>query len=128
MGKIKKALIEVAITFMGGVDGLVGMAIDWFNSAVLSKIEDKEECAAYCSDVENFALFLDGVFQRHKQWLSDERREALVAIINALREIATALKDAHFSQEEVKAISEKAKLAVAAWKKSGDAKKAAQAQ
>jgi len=124
---MKKLIGKFALKMFGGLDGIVEMlggvssliewAIEWFNEHVLQKIKDKEEFAAYAEDVEQFGFFLDGVFTRHQKWMSEEKRDALVATINAVRELAVALKDAEVSKEEVDAIVDKIVEAVEAWKK-----------
>lgn len=113
---MKNWLIKTAINLMGGVEGLVEFVLDWFNANVLAKIKDAEEFAAYASDVECFAEYLDGVFNRHQKWMSEARRSALVATINAVREMAMSLKDCKVEKSELDAIVDKVVAAIKAWK------------
>lgn len=112
---MKKWLVKKAINLMGGVEGIVEMLLEWFNEKVLQRIKDKDEFAAYAADVEAFATFLDGVFERHTKWMSEARKDALVATINAVRELAAALKDANVTKDELDAIVDKVKEAVDKW-------------
>ncbi len=101
----------------GGVAGVVEYLLELFNEQVLARIKDKEEFAAYAEDVAAFASFLDGVFGRHEKWMSEEKRAAFTATINAIRELAEALKDANVTPEELDAVVDKVEEAVEAWKK-----------
>lgn len=112
---MKKWLIGKCFNLLGGVSGLVEMALEWFNNSVLAKITDKDEFAAYAEDVAAFAFFLDGVLNRHQKWMSEEKRAALVATINAVNELAVALKDAKVEKSELDAIVDRVKAAIDAW-------------
>jgi len=108
--------IDGIVEMLGGVESLVEWALNWFNENVLAKIKDAEEFAAYAADVEAFATFLDGVFQRHQKWMGDARRAALTATIDAVRELATSLKDCKVEKAELDAIVDKVVAAIKAWK------------
>lgn len=115
---MKNWLIKSAINLMGGIDGIVEFALEWFNANVLAKITDKAEFAAYAEDVAAFGFFLDGCLNRHGAWMSDARRAALVSTINAVNELAASLKDAKLEKAEVDAIIDKVVAAIKAWKES----------
>jgi len=100
----------------GGVAGLIEYLLDLFNDQVLAKVKDKEEFAAYAEDVAQFVFFLDGVMNRHTKWMSDAKRAAFSATINAVKELADALKDCKFEASELDAVIEKIKAAIEAWK------------
>lgn len=114
---MKTWLAKTALSLMGGISGLVEMIINWFNESVLQKIKDKEEFAAYAEDVSQFAYFLDGVFTRHEKWMSEAKRSALVATINAVRDLAAALKDCKVTKEEIDALIDVITACIEAWKK-----------
>lgn len=108
--------VEGLIETIGGIDEIVQIALDWFNEKVLAKITDKEEFAAYAEDVAQFGFFLDGVFTRHQKWMSEAKRAALVATINAVNELAAALKDCRLEKSEIDALIDKIVAAIKAWK------------
>lgn len=114
--KISKLMLVIKAC-QNGVTGVLGYLLEVFNEQVLARIEDKDEFAAYAGDVAAVASFLDGVFGRHEKWMGEAKRPAFSATINAIRELADALKDATVTEDELDAVVGKVKDAVEAWKR-----------
>ena len=114
---MKTWLVSKLFSLFGGVTTIIEYALEWFNTKVLAKITDAEEYTAYCTDVIEFGVYLDGVFNRHQKWMSEAKREASAATINAIKELASALQDRTLTKEEVDSIVDKVIACIEAWKK-----------
>lgn len=113
---MKSFLLTTAIKLLGGIDGIVELAINWFNDNVLAKIKDKTEFAAYAEDVAAFGFFLDGVMNRHVAWMSDEKRAAFAKTITAVDTLAKSLADCKVERQEIDALIDAVSAAIKAWK------------
>lgn len=102
--------------FFGDVATLLMWAVDWFNVSVLQKIKDPEEANLYCKDVKDFSFFLRSVLTRHSRWMTEGKRKAFLAVIDAVDCLAAALEDLNISKEELASLVECVRKAIRAWK------------
>ena len=109
--------LKLGITFLfGDVTTLLVWAVDWFNTSVLQKIKDPEEASLYCKDVKDFAFFLRSVLARHSSWMTEAKRKAFIAVIDAVDCLAAALEDLNISKEELTRLVDLVRKAIKAWK------------
>lgn len=111
----QKLKLGVAFLF-GDVTTLLMWAVDWFNASVLQKIKDPEEANLYCKDAKDFAFFLRSVLTRHSSWMTEAKRKAFLAVIDAVDCLAAALEDLKVTRGELTALVELVRKAIKAWR------------
>lgn len=111
---MKKWFAKWVFNLAGGVPGVVEFSLSWFNDDVLSKVNGAE-AAVYCKDVREFGQFLNGVFDRHSEWMSEGRRALAKSLTDAVSALAGALEDSKVDAEELDVIVQKVKDCYAAW-------------
>lgn len=99
----------------GDMADVVGWALGWFNDSVLQRIENKEEANLYCKDVKDFASFLRSVLSRHSGWMTEAKRRAFLAVIDAVDCLAAALEDMNVTRDELDALVKTVRTAIAKW-------------
>lgn len=100
----------------GDMADVIGWALGWFNASVLGKIKSPEEAGLYCKDVKDFAFFLRSVLARHSGWMAEAKRNAFLAVIDAVDCLAAALEDLNVSKEELTDLVKRVRKAIKAWK------------
>lgn len=109
--------IKLGYAFMfGDMADVAGWSLGWFNDNVLQKIRNKEEASLYCKDVQDFAFFLRSVLARHTSWMTEAKRKAFLAVVDAVDCLAAALEDLKVTREELTALVGHVRAAVKAWK------------
>lgn len=109
--------LKLLRTFVfGDMADVVGWALGWFNDNVLQKIENLREANFYCKDVRDFSFFLRSVLTRHSAWMTEAKRKAFLAVIDAVDCLAAALEDLKVTQEELACLVEFVRKAIRAWK------------
>ena len=108
--------VKMGFAALFGGTSLVKAILDWFNVKVLSRISDPDEAKCYSEDVADFCTFVKQVLNRHKTWMSDATRSAWASVIGSIDTLAKALENCNIDEEELDAIVESVKAAIAAWK------------
>ena len=99
----------------GDMADVIGWALGWFNASVLGKIKSPEEAGLYCKDVKDFAFFLRSVLTRHSAWMTEAKRKAFLAVVDAVDCLAAALEDLKVTREELTTVVEHVRAAIKAW-------------
>lgn len=100
----KMKLVYAALT--GDGFALAKMAVAWFNDRILSRIGDPDEVGCYCQDIKDFCVFLRVVLSRHRKWMSDEQRDAWLAVLAAAEAISTVLENGRVDPDELGSVVE----------------------
>ena len=108
--------VKIGFAALFGGTSLVRTVLDWFNEKVLSRISDPDEAKCYSEDVSDFCAFVKQVLNRHKTWMSDATRSAWASVIGSIDTLSKALENCNIDEEELDAIVESVKAAIAAWK------------
>lgn len=109
--------IKLGVAFLFG-DGttLLMWVVDWFNASVLQKIRDPEEADVHRKDMKDFALFLRSVLARRSGRMTEAKRKAFLAVIDAVDCLADALEDLKVTKEELARLVGHVRGAIRAWK------------
>lgn len=108
--------VKIGFAALFGGTSLIKAVLDWFNEKVLSRISDPDEAKCYSEDVSDFCRLVRGVLERHDRWMSDATRSAWAAVIGAIDTLAKALENCNIDEDELDAVVESVKAAIAAWK------------
>lgn len=109
--------LKLLLTFVfGDMADVGGWIFGWFNDNILQKIENPGEANLYCKDVRDFSFFLRSVLTRHSAWMTEAKRKAFLAVVDAVDCLAAALEDLKISKEELTHLVELVRKAIKAWK------------
>lgn len=100
----------------GDVISIIEFGVDIVNTQFLSKIPNKEVGVMYLKDVQALTSAVGAILDNHASQMSQEKKVAGDALIDALNELAKALEDFNISPDECTMLVDKIKAAIEAFK------------